>query len=349
MNIPSSSELLINGLSPVSLALAVILSKHGIKVLLIDDHSVIEPQFDQIIVDTYSIEFLKNHGFNFSKEEVSNTYLKSTEFINQALKLLATNLCSVIWDTKITDSKAANTQFILSHQAQLTIHSTTYFYLSSDLKFGIIKLDFRNIFLLAWRLIGILKGTLKKPILESYPTEYILLRTQFLANDESTKKNVFQRLIHKYVNTHSAPNLIESKTSLHLSQHRSLQAGELLPDLPFYDEKAKVNSSLHQWCSYQHFSVIIFGYLIPANLFAIAKWMQLNYPVQLYYLPNSERNESLFKELKLSIGQKKTLIVRPDKYIGLLHDGIEIDLMDNYLRNFIFMNEKTTDDRLLSE
>lgn len=349
MRIPSSSELLINGVCPVSLAFAAILSKHGIKVLLIDDQSIIEQNAELIIVDDYSITLLKSVGFSFTEEETLNKKFEPSVFANQALKLLANNLCSVIWETKIIDFNANASNFNLYHQEQLTPHPTQYFYQSSDLKSRNTVLDFRNIFLLAWRLIGILKGTLKKPILESYPAESLLLRTQFLANDKSIKKNIFQKLINKYAHAYAEPNLIESKTSLHLSQHRSLQAGELLPDLIFYDEKAKINSSLYQWCNYQHFSVLIFGYLIPTNLFAIAKWLQLNYPVQLYYLPNSERNESIFKALKLRIGEKKTLIIRPDKYIGLLHDGIDIDIMDNYLRNFILMNEKAPDDRLSTE
>jgi hypothetical protein len=37
---------------------------------------------------------------------------------------------------------------------------------------------------------------------------------------------------------------------------------------------------------------------------------------------------------------KKTIIIRPDKYIGLLHDGIDVDIIDNYLANFVNMKEK---------
>jgi hypothetical protein len=37
---------------------------------------------------------------------------------------------------------------------------------------------------------------------------------------------------------------------------------------------------------------------------------------------------------------KKTIIVRPDKYIGLLNDGIDVDIIDNYLANFVNMKEK---------
>jgi hypothetical protein len=111
-------------------------------------------------------------------------------------------------------------------------------------------------------------------------------------------------------------------------------------DLDFYDEKLKINSSLYQWCSYHHFSVFFFGFLTPSHLFTIAKWIQLNYAVQLFYLPPSEKNQHIFDAFEIKEGERKTLIIRPDRYIGLINDAIDIDIVDNYLKNMVLMKNK---------
>jgi hypothetical protein len=65
--------------------------------------------------------------------------------------------------------------------------------------------------------------------------------------------------------------------------------------------------------------------------------VQLNFNVKLFYLPYSEKNESVFESLKISSTEKRTLIVRPDKYISLVNDTVDTDIIDNYLRNVLML------------
>ena len=339
MTIPSSSEILIYGINPSSLAFAVTLSTNGAKVLIIDERIDLEFETAHFILDDYCFSFLKYFGFKISEQELTSKTIDTAGFVNQSLKLLAENLCSVIWEAQI-QKKSDNNYLIIQNEKQNS-HQTQYFFESSRYKNKSEIASFRNALVLAWRLVGIHSNPiLGKEILESYPQESELLNGQHLYINSNKKKNGFQKWLGKLTTQSASFNLIDSKVSLHLSQYRTLQAGELLPNLNFYDEKKKEQSNLYAWCSYKYFSVIIFGSLIPTNLFTIAKWVNLHYPVQLFYLPFSETNEAVFDTLQIRKGEKKTFIVRPDRFIGLLHDGIEIDIIDNYLKNFIFMKEK---------
>jgi hypothetical protein len=192
--------------------------------------------------------------------------------------------------------------------------------------------------LIGWRIIGIIKGTLNPAAIKFSFEESDLLKSQI---QEATKTaNFITRFAGKKIKPF--PNLFDSKLNLHLSQDRKVEAGELLPDLKVYDEKQKLETSLHHWCAYQQFSLIFLGDLIPTNLFAIARWIQLNYSIQFYYLPHSEKNENVFEYFKMRKGERKTMIIRPDLFIGLIHDAIDVDVIDNYLSNFIKMKAKET-------
>ncbi|OAQ39312.1 hypothetical protein A5893_11660 [Pedobacter psychrophilus] len=339
MIIPSSSEILIQGISPSTLALAVALSTNGAKVLIVDERIDLGIESIQFVLDDYCLSFLKNFGFSFSAEETANKTIETENFINQSLKLLAENLCSVIWEAKI--EKQSDQSFFFIQKEKKNPHETQYFFDSSNFENQTEIESFRNALILAWRLIGIYANqTLKVDILNSYPQESELFKVQNISLNSNKKRNFILKWLDKMTIKTQDFNLQDSKISLHLSQYRNLQAGELLPNLNFFDEKKKEQSNLYAWCSYKYFSVIIFGSLIPTNLFTIAKWVKLHYPVQLFYLPFSENNEAVFDALKIRKGEKKTFVVRPDKFIGLLHDGIEIDIIDNYLKNFIFMKEK---------
>ncbi|MBC7653430.1 MAG: NAD(P)/FAD-dependent oxidoreductase [Oligoflexus sp.] len=339
MTIPSSSEILIHGINISALAFAVTLSANGAKVLIIDERTDLGFETADFVLDDNSLSFLKDFGFKFSEKESTSKIIDVKSFVNQSLKLLAENLCSVIWEAQIT--KQPENNYLINQNEKESIHQTNYFFesLHSEGKSSIES--FHNTLILAWRLIGVFANqTLNIDILNSYTQESELLNAQHLSINSKKKRNSIQKWLDKLTSQSTIFNLIDSKVSLHLSQYRNLQAGELLPNLNFYDEKKKEQSNLYAWCNYKYFSVIIFGSLIPTNLFTIAKWVKLHYPVQLFYLPFSENNEAVFDTLQIRKGEKKTFIVRPDKFIGLLHDGIEIDIIDNYLKNFIFMKEK---------
>ena len=342
MSIPKKSSILISGSSPVAIAFATILSACGIKVLVIDELREADLRKESFVLDRYCFSLLEKMGYKLP--EADHFLIKTSDFITQSLSLLATHLSLVFWDTKWTSNyNISGSNYILKYRDVDFEHQTEYHFTINDLVIDVNNeaLNFRNAFVLAWRLIGIITGNLDAKILQSYPAETALLSKQYA--DQSSSKNSFQQLFSRLLKSKKSEiNLIESKISLHLSQHRKVEAGELLKDLDFYDEKLKVNSSLYQWCSYHHFSVFFFGFLTPSHLFTIAKWIQLNYAVQLFYLPPSEKNQHIFDAFDIKEGERKTLIIRPDRYIGLINDAIDIDIIDNYLKSMVLMKHKNT-------
>ncbi len=339
MRIPRTSAILISGVNPFSLAFAVLLSGDGAKVLVVDESNQPSDFKKHLFIDQYCFDLLKNIGYDLKDEDL---LLNANEFISQSLNLLARNLCSVIWDVKMMNSGL--NEISLHHQNRITLHDTKHIYDKRLIKENEI-LSFRNIFLLGWRLTGILNQTLHERILSSYSYEFSLLKGQYhTLQKPKTSNGILHRLSQRFViSKKPGYNIIDSKICVHLSQKRELEAGELLPDLEFYNEKLKESGHLHQWCDYNYFSLIIFGYLSQPNLFAIARWIKLNYPVQLFYISWSEKNQRIFKNLNISEGFKKTLLIRPDRYIGLLNDTVDLDIIDNYLKNTLMMRERSTD------
>ena len=329
MIIPSKSDVLISGIQPASLAFGSILSFCGLKVLVVDNLKMIDFDSKSLNLSGYNILLLQHIGFTV---EANTSHFS---FVDQSLNLLATHLSNVVWDTQIIE-KAEN-KYQLKHNNVSWFHESKFIYSSDDL---IIdknenELNFRNAFVLAWRLVAIINETFSTKILSSYQKEKEILQ-QYAA-----EKSRFQKISEKLIGTKkTAIHLADSKINLHLSHKRELQAGDILPDLAFYDEQLKADSSLYNWCKYAHFSIIIFGYLGPTNLFSLARWLQLNYPIQLFYLPHSKKNESIFKSLHIPLGEKKTLIIRPDRYIAFVNDTVDMDIIDNYLRNVLLMKAK---------
>lgn len=329
MSIPSKPDVLIVGIHPLSLALASILGFCGLNILVIDAVNKPNLQPENLNLSSYNIQLLKQFGFNV---EAKTSQL---EFVNQSLKLLATYLCYVVWETEII-GKTQN-KYQLKNQNDVSFHESKFTYFIDDLLIDEKDNDinFRNAFILAWRLVGIVIDTLDSEILSSYQKEKEIIQQY------AFPKNHFQKIKEKLIGVKKTSiNFIDSKINLHLSHKRVLQAGEILPDLVFYDEQLKTESSLYNWCKYPHFSIIIFGYLGPTNLFSLARWIQLNFSIQLYYLPPSEKNEAIFKALDIPIGEKKTLIVRPDRYLAFVNDTVDMDIIDNYLRNVLLMKAK---------
>ena len=332
MIIPSKSDVLISGIQPVTLAFASILGFCGLKVLVVDDlkKPVLNPK--SLNLSDYNILLLKHVGFTI---EANTSHFS---FVNQSLKLLATHLSNVVWDTEIIE-KSQN-KYQLKHNNLSSFHESKFIYSSDDL---IIdknenELNFRNAFALAWRLVAIVNETFSTKILSSYQKEKEIFQQY------ASEKSQFQKIRDKFIGTKKTSiHLTDSEINLHLSHKRELQAGDILPDLTFYDEQLKADSNLYNWCKYAHFSIIIFGYLGPTNLFSLARWLQLNYPIQLFFLPQSEKNEAIFKALRIPLGEKKTLIIRPDRYIAFVNDTVDMDIIDNYLNNVLGMKAKAKD------
>lgn len=130
-------------------------------------------------------------------------------------------------------------------------------------------------------------------------------------------------------------NYRHSTLSLHLSNAKTVKAGDRLPYLKIFDEKKQEETDLHEWCANPGFTLIILGKLPEFDLFTLAKWITQNYGAGLnfFYLPPSGKNADVFKKFEVKGRRNKALIVRPDMHIGLINDAVDMEIMDNYLHN----------------
>lgn len=223
---------------------------------------------------------------------------------------------------------------------------------------------------LGWKMAGAVNGLLHENILDTYATERIpvakeLLNTtdrvfkivmstnwltmlfkkwvmppllKFVWSKESLRDIFFRRVSQIFINyRHSA-------ISLHLSNAKTVKAGDRLPYLKVFDEKKQEETDLHDWCAKPGFTLIVLGKLQEIDLFTLAKWITQNYSVNLnfFYLPPSAKNEEIFKTFEVAGGMKKALIIRPDMHIGLINDVVDIEMMDNYLNNVVGLHKTAT-------
>lgn len=331
MRIPTPSDVLIVGVSSASLAFATILAKGGLNVLVIEKaENRTEESSGALNLDAYSVELLKQHGFKI------NAKTTKQEFEEQSLSLLAHSLCCVIWRTKLHSSVGHQHQ--LMQQESLQTHHSNFVFTLADLEIHPTKTEsnFRNVFILAWRVIAVQLKKVHPFILHSFDVEKKVIAEFY---QDKTEMSFISRFISKINPSKSTElQLTDSPINLHLSQQRVLEAGRLLPNLSFYDEKLKRKTSLYQWCSYQYFSLLVIGKVNAQHVYSIAKWVQLNFDIKLFYLPYSEANDAVFRNLNVKESERRTLIIRPDKYICMINDTVETDIIDNYLRNVLMMN-----------
>lgn len=330
MRIPTPSDVLIVGVSPVSLAFATLLAKGGLNVLVIDKAETPPENSETLKLSHYSVDLLEQHGFKLGDE------ISTPDFIEQSLSLLAHSLCCVIWRTELVKSVGAQHQLHQNGEVQ-THHSNIVFKLHElEISETNLEANIRAVFALAWRVIGVQLKRLHPYVLHSFENEKIAISDFY---KEKKELGILDRLVRKFIGTKSTElTLSDSPINLHLSQQGVLKAGQLLPNLTFFDEKLKKEASLYQWCNYQYFSLIVIGSINTHYLFNIAKWVQLNFNVKLLYLPYSENNDSVFTSLGIAPSEKRTVIVRPDLYISMINDTVETDIIDNYLRNVLLMN-----------
>lgn len=325
------TDVSIYGINIPALFLAVALSYNGVSVFIWAEQEKPDDFPEELIFDNYIGHFLKQFGYQIKDNADMITV---SGFLEQSLKLLAGRVCPVVWKSSEKEREEYLTA-TLTLQKISKINPLVY-KAEALLLNNNLDLSFRNILLLGWRMSGLINGTLNQKTLLTAKLEKTLLQEQW--EQKVFKQSAFKRLLAKIHQPKAKVyQLIDAKINLHLSQDRSLEAGELLPDFKFYDEKAQVDIQLHQWTNYQYFSVILFGYLSQPNLFTVSRWMQLNYPVKLYYLPPSERNEPIFEFMDIKPDTKRTFIVRPDLYLGLIHDTIDVEVIDNYLKNVLGM------------
>jgi 2-polyprenyl-6-methoxyphenol hydroxylase-like FAD-dependent oxidoreductase len=215
---------------------------------------------------------------------------------------------------------------------------------------------------LGWKLAGVVNGQLKEAILDSYAAERMPIARTLLNTTDKLFKMVIstnwfivffnkwimpkatvlvwksERLRAEFFKRIAQINISyrDSNINLNLSTAKGIKAGDRLPYLKVFDEKKQEETDLHQWCFKPGFTLIVFGKLQEIDLFTLAKWITQNYPgLNFYYLPPSAKNSEIFKTFEIGEGRKKALIVRPDMHIGFLNDVVDIDMMDNYLRNIV--------------
>jgi len=216
---------------------------------------------------------------------------------------------------------------------------------------------------LAWKMAGVVNNQLNEAVLDSYAAERMPVAKYLLNSTDRVFKVILSRnwfvgLFKKWIfpvvlkRAWSKPGLRDtffkkisqigisyrdSKINLHLSHNSPVKAGDRLPYLKVFDEKKQQETDLHEWCSKPGFTMITLGKLQEIDLFTLAKWITRKYPVNLnfFYLPPSARNQHVFDAFGIGENQKKTLIVRPDMYLGFVNDVVDIDMMDNYLQNVV--------------
>jgi hypothetical protein len=221
---------------------------------------------------------------------------------------------------------------------------------------------------LAWKLAAVINGQIETTILDTYEQERMmvakdLLKTTDRAFNLIMSKNIFVSFFKKHllaqllnwlwskenirkrffsIVSQIAINYRSSRLSLHLSHATTVKAGDRLPYLKIFDEKKHEETDLHAWCAKPGFTLLAFGKLQDFDLFAIAKWITQQYAqiVNFYYLPPSPKNQQVFDAFEIKEGQQKAIIVRPDMYIGFINDWIDMEKMDNYLKNVVGVNSQ---------
>lgn len=334
MRIPTPSDVLIVGVSSASLAFATLLAKGGLNVLVIDKAESQTNENQKLLnLSDYSVKILKQCGYTLDEKTTEQ------DFEAQSLSLLAHSLCCAIWGTELIQSIGRDHQLLQDGKTQA--HDSNFVFTLADLEISQTNTEanFRKVFVLAWRVVAVQLKKMHPFILHSLEVEKTII-----AEFYQDKKD--QGFISRWISKLGPPKsedlkLTDSPINLHLSQQRVLEAGQLLPNLNFYDEKLKQESSLYQWCSYQYFSLLVVGTVDAQHVYNIAKWVQLNFGIKLFYLPYSEANDLVFKELNIKAMERRTLITRPDRYICMINDTVETDIIDNYLRNVLMMNSDT--------
>ncbi|WP_295799800.1 FAD-dependent monooxygenase [Mucilaginibacter sp.] len=216
---------------------------------------------------------------------------------------------------------------------------------------------------LAWKLAGVVNGRFDEKILDSYAAERMPVAKRLLSTTDKVfniiiSRNWINRVFKRWIIppllklawgneklratffkqvSQIAISYRDSSINLHVAQSTQIKAGDRLPYLKVFDEKKQLETDLHEWCTKPGFTLIVLGKLAEGDLFAIAKWITVKYPGMLnfFYLPQSTKNQHIFDAFEVNIKVGKSIIVRPDMYIGFMNDKIDMVLMENYLKNVV--------------
>lgn len=125
--------------------------------------------------------------------------------------------------------------------------------------------------------------------------------------------------------------------AVHHAMGMHVRAGDRLPFLPVFDEKTKTQTDLHRWCEKPGFVLLVLGTISHHHLHIIGQWIRQKYPreMHLYYLPYSSRNQAVFDVFEVKPEGTKSILVRPDMYIGYINDMLNVSLIDTYMEEII--------------
>lgn len=213
---------------------------------------------------------------------------------------------------------------------------------------------------LAWKLAGVIKGTMKPQLLNTYQQERMPIAKTIL----DTTDRLFSAVIGRH---HTMMGLLSpfllpmvfrflskdvrrltkvfatlgqldqqyrhSVISVHHSSATKVKAGDRLPYLSVFDEKLKEETHLHRWSKKSGFLLLILGTIGTMNIDLLGRWIKQHYPqdMHLFYLPFSERNREVFQQFEVLDAGVKMILVRPDMHIAFTSDALNIGLIENYM------------------
>lgn len=216
---------------------------------------------------------------------------------------------------------------------------------------------------LAWKLAAVLSNKMDSRILHTYQPERLPVAKAILANtdrifglaieqntwlyrlanwaiprltDFISKKTARLEGVFKHI-SQIATTYRSSPLSVHHSRLSTVKAGDRLPYLRVYDEKAKEQTDLHVWCQKPGFMLLIIGTIGSHDLQIIGRWVKQKYPrdMHLYYLPYSPKNREVFDTFEMKSTQTKMILVRPDMHIGYINDALNISLVETYMEEVL--------------
>lgn len=212
---------------------------------------------------------------------------------------------------------------------------------------------------LAWKLAGVVGGRLAPNVLHTYQqermpvlrmgegifgvSEKLQLLPEWLRNVLLARKVIrigdnvvrLQRTFDRLAGLDAGYR--RSPLAVHHASGRRVQAGDRLPYLPVFDEKARIQTDLHRWCEKPGFVLLLLGTISHHHLHVIGQWMRQKYPrtMHLYYLPYSISNEQVFEAFEIKPNATKIVLIRPDMHIGYINDMLNVSLIDTYMEEIL--------------
>jgi len=216
---------------------------------------------------------------------------------------------------------------------------------------------------LAWKLAGVVTGQMDRRLLHTYQQERIPVARATLKDTDRAFRWIratpsgfvslfdpFFRWAIRYITRRSRLlkrmfdqlaqlniHYRNATLAVHYATGRRIQAGDRVPFLPVFDEKTKKQTDLHRWCEKPGFVLLVLGTVGSNQLHIVGQWMRRKYPqaMHLYYLPFSSQNQSVFDAFEVKSDGTKTVLIRPDMYIGYINDVLNVGLIDTYMEEVV--------------